>query len=319
MCAFAQILPLIAQGSNPDRDPISRHISHAATRRRGVCTHIAMGETRRALLAGGIAGAVEAVATMPFEVTKNRIQLGDGPRGVLSSMVHTYRSAGVGGFYYGLQATLVQVCGKSAIRFSAYERFAALGAPPFAAGTLAGLTEAVAWVAPTERLKVLRTSELGGAAGAGGASLPRAVARVLRAQGVAGLWVGAAPTAARQAVANGARFCLFERGQAALPEGTPARAALAGGLTGCASVLLTNPIDVLKTLVQATPVGGGGGGAPGAGVGGELARAAHAARRALREESALALLTRGVGARLLKIGLGQALIFGTYDAVRRRL
>ena len=37
-----------------------------------------------------------------------------------------------------------------------------------------------------------------------------------------------------------------------------ALAAVAGGATGVASVVLTNPVDVIKTRVQATPLGASG-------------------------------------------------------------
>lgn len=41
--------------------------------------------------------------------------------------------------------------------------------------------------------------------------------------------------------------------------------------------------------------------------------------RPLRDEGVAALLGRGLKPRLLKIGLGQAVIFCVYDTVRRRL
>jgi hypothetical protein len=77
----------------------------------------------RPFVAGGLAGAAEVVTTMPFEVTKNRMQLAGASRSqsILSSMAHTVAVAGPAGLYYGLQAQMVQVCGKSAIRFAVYD------------------------------------------------------------------------------------------------------------------------------------------------------------------------------------------------------
>ncbi len=298
------------------------------------------GSTHKALLAGGLAGAFEACVTMPFEVTKNRIQLRQGPPTVLASMADTVRCAGPTGLFYGLQSQLLQVSGKAAIRFAAYDRFRFLGFSAFTAGTLAGVTEAVVWVAPTERLKVLRQSELGGAAGTGsGASLFRAFRAVVHTQGIGGLWIGAVPTAARNAVANGVRFFLFERIRSLLPDtigGTPAAAAaMAGGMTGVFSVVLTNPLDIIKTKLQAAPLPPSPAAAssapppPSGGLVGrvtrlgrvgaaEMSASAAVLRSMVRDEGAMAL-TRGMSARLVKISVGQALIFGAYDAIRRRV
>lgn len=265
-------------------------------------------ETRRALLAGGISGIAEACVTQPFEVTKNRIQLGHGPRGVYSNMADTVARRGAGGLYYGLQPQLVQVSSKAAIRFAAVENFKRILPPgsTFTAGTLAGLTEAVVIVAPTERLKVLRTSELGGLKGVGSSSVFRAAVLVFRDQGLAGLWTGTGPTAARQALANGIRFALYDKFKKALPTSLGALGSvIAGALTGIASTVITNPIDVVKTRIQSAPV--------------ERGAASLSVLRSVREllrSEGLMGLTRGTGARAVKIGIGQAIIFGVYEQVK---
>ena len=80
----------------------------------------------------------------------------------------------------------------------------------------------------------------------------------------------------------------------------------AGGITGVMSTVVTNPIDVLKTRVQSAPLDADG-------------RAAAVTLRGLVEKEGPAVLARGLGPRVVKIGLGQAIIFGVYDAVRSRL
>lgn len=254
---------------------------------------------------------------MPFEVTKNRLQMGRGPTGIVASMLDTIKVAGPQGLWYGLQPQLVQVAGKTAIRFAAFERFKALLPPgsTFTAGTLAGLTEAVVWVAPTERLKMLRQAEIGGGASAsspGTSSVFRAMLLVLERDGVRGLWMGTGPTAARQALANGTRFFMFERFKKLLQPLLPTAvlSAVAGGVTGVVSVVLTNPVDVIKTRVQAAPLG-----APGD----RAAGVAHAVRSLLAEQDLVSAMSVGMKARALKIGLGQAIVFGTYEVVSRRL
>jgi len=76
-------------------------------------------------------------------------------------------------------------------------------------------------------------------------------------------------------------------------------APLAGGVTGVASVLLTNPIDVLKTRVQTS------------------SGAERVTLRALVATEGIRVLARGLLPRAIKIGIGQAVIFGTYDFLMR--
>ena len=213
-------------------------------------------DTRRALIAGGVAGSIESLATMPFEVTKNRMQMGHGPPTLVANMVDTVRRAGIGGLYYGIQPQLLQVAGKAAIRFGAYEsvRRAMPSSSAFVAGTVAGITEALVWVAPTERIKMLRTAEITRNAKDSsttmGPSVIRSSMKVLSEQGVAGLWLGSGPTAARQALANGIRFYIVDRLKqwfAFLPGPT---GAYAGGIAGIISVAITNPVDVIKYVVS---------------------------------------------------------------------
>ena len=70
---------------------------------------------QRAFIAGGVAGVTEALVTMPMEVTKNRLQMGHGPPGILASMRDTVRVAGPQGLWFGIQPQLVQVGGKAAV------------------------------------------------------------------------------------------------------------------------------------------------------------------------------------------------------------
>mmetsp|Transcript_9149 Transcript_9149/g.29428 ORF Transcript_9149/g.29428 Transcript_9149/m.29428 type:complete len:272 (+) Transcript_9149:189-1004(+) len=265
-------------------------------------------ERNKTMVAGATAGVAEALATMPFEVTKNRIQMGHGPPAILLNARDTVAKKGVRGLYYGLQPQLLQVSAKSSLRFVAFETYQRmLPGSTFTCGMLAGLTEALVLVAPTERLKILRTAELRAGAHSAGASSSvfHAAGALVREQGVAGLWHGAAPTAARQMLANGLRFFFYDHFKAAL-KGVPGSAAIAGGMTGVVSVVLTNPVDVVKTRIQAAPAGGG------------LGAQVGTVREMIAAEGWVSL-TRGMSARALKIGSGQAVIFGVFDCVKRRL
>ena len=96
-------------------------------------------------------------------------------------------------------------------------------------------------------------------------------------------------------------------------------AVLAGGMSGVFSVALTNPVDVIKTRVQATPLAAAGAAAAEGGTNGAAAGHTLAVVRGMLAHEGVGVFTTGMVARAWKIGLGQAVIFGTYDAVRRRL
>ena len=204
-----------------------------------------------AFVAGLVAGGAEVWLTMPFETTKNRVQMGRS-----TGFFDVLKTAGPRGLYYGVQAQMVQVCGKVAIRFTAFERLKrALPGSAFVAGLLAGCIEGAIWVAPTERLKMLRQAELGAAAHAHGGGVLQSLQLVLREQGAKGLLAGVRETVARNAMANGVRFGIFAKVDAAVTTfAGKFHAVVAGGITGVMSTVVTNPIDVLKTRVQSAPL-----------------------------------------------------------------
>jgi hypothetical protein len=138
-------------------------------------------KTAHRLAAGSIAGCTEICFTMPFETIKTRMQFeqqvaGTGSRPVARpGMVGTCRAiveaSSVRGLYYGLPICLVQSSIKNAVRFALFEQLKGIlgqvGAMSaqhrtFVAGAGAGAIEAAIWVAPTERLKTLRQTQVRG-------------------------------------------------------------------------------------------------------------------------------------------------------------
>ena len=265
----------------------------------------------KAFIAGGIAGASEVALTMPFEVTKNRIQLAGATRTtIVSNMADTFARAGIAGFYFGVQAQLLQVVGKTSIRYTAYDALTRLlPGQSFLCGMGAGCFEGLVWVAPTERLKLLRQAELAAKQQQHG-NILTSTRLIVSTQGVQGLLVGVGPTVVRQATANGVRFCVYERIVQQMrrwwPDGTTWHATLSGGLTGAVSTAITNPVDVIKTRAQTASMASR-----------EISSLALA--RTLVAEEGASVLLRGLAPRLVKISLGQALIFGVYDVALRWL
>mmetsp|Transcript_5982 Transcript_5982/g.19755 ORF Transcript_5982/g.19755 Transcript_5982/m.19755 type:complete len:158 (-) Transcript_5982:225-698(-) len=138
---------------------------------------------------------------------------------------------------------------------------------------------------------------------------------VIRTEGFAGLWRGVWPTVLRQGIANGARFAIYERVVAELRIQSRRRggddtstfvAPLAGAITGVASVLLTNPLDVVKTRVQSMFSANASG-------------AQNITMRTLVAREGASVLAHGLAPRAIKIGLGQAVIFGMYDFLVRKM
>ena len=173
-----------------------------------------MSSSSTAFAAGAVAGAVDTCLTMPLDTIKTQMQLKtySSPFGCGRAIV---AADGVKGLYYGFRPFLLQASGKAAVRFFMYENICravdACGADRAAApakwsmvcGMGAGMCEALFWTAPTERLKVLRQATAGMGMGAAGST---SVMTVVREQGIGGLYVGALPTALRQASSTAIRF-----------------------------------------------------------------------------------------------------------------
>ena len=214
---------------------------------------------RSAFAAGAVAGALDTCITMPLDTVKTQMQLKSYP-GPVACTRAIVKADGVAGLYYGFRPFLIQASGKAAVRFFMYENICALvdkcGADrssnpakwSMLCGMGAGMCEALFWTAPTERLKVLRQAHAG--AGIGGGTTT--VMTVVREQGMSGLYVGALPTALRQASSTAVRFATLAHIKQLVcgtfgydKKSAPSWVTfLAGGTGGAVSALLNNPIDV---------------------------------------------------------------------------
>lgn len=171
----------------------------------------------RSFAAGAVAGAIDTVITMPLDTIKTQMQIQSHPS-VAACARTIVRHDGMLGLYYGFPPFLLQASGKAAVRFCMFDVLIKLvdssGAdrsrnPALwsgACGLGAGLSEALFWTAPTERLKVLRQAR----AGLGKTCLPPSAMSIVRERGVRDLYVGAGATAARQASSVAMRFCFLE-------------------------------------------------------------------------------------------------------------
>lgn len=209
---------------------------------------------------------------MPLDTIKTQMQLNKEMGASMVGCAKTIVKAdGVKGLYKGFAPFVVQASGKAAVRFLCYDTLCNLvdGAGidrsqnqalwSLACGTGAGMVEALAWTCPSERLKVLQQST----AGTGG-KVP-SYGEVLKVQGIRGLYVGAIPTAGRQATSVAVRFTMVDQVKSVfikasgVEPGSPIPwyvTFMAGGAGGACSVVLNNPIDVVKSKIQAGYTGG---------------------------------------------------------------
>jgi hypothetical protein len=228
--------------------------------------------------------------------------------------------AGVRGFYYGLPAVLVQASGKVAIRFSMYGLYSSLfagalaregsDAHRFLSGAAAGASESL-WIAPCERLKTLRVTQLRVAHDQQQfRTLAQSLSRlVVQGGGLPDLFVGLVPTALRNGFAVGTRFWCYDKVKRAVAEsggggGRPRwwHSLVAGFSVGVLTTALSQPMDVVKSRMQGSRMGLHGG------VMGTVRQMLH--------EDGLSAFGHGLSARVLKIGLGQGVIFCSYEAIQ---
>jgi len=271
-------------------------------------------------LSGGIAGAAEICVTMPLDTIKTQMQLKPGDN-VVATTRGILAIRGVPGLYYGMSAMLTQVSCKAAIRFFAFEQFkgglstympsAGNSQINFLAGLGAGFTEAAVWVTPTERLKVLAQREIH-STNPKFTSLPGAFRTILAEQGPQGLFVGFLPTAMRQGLAMAVRFMLYDEVKKMLvgeEKASPLQSLAAGMATGTISSLMNQPIDMAKSRIQAQEKGGAGN---------KYTGSIQCLRLSLREEGIISWY-RGCAPRVLRLTIGQGIIFSSQEQISRAL
>ncbi|KAA6410360.1 MAG: tricarboxylate transport [Lasallia pustulata] len=119
-------------------------------------------------IAGGVAGAVEATATYPFEFAKTRVQLRSErsvptPRNPFTVVAQVFRDEGVRALYKGCTSLIVGSIGKDGVRFLSFDTIknsfkdsetgTLTPIRNMLAGMSAGVVASIFAVTPTERIK----------------------------------------------------------------------------------------------------------------------------------------------------------------------
>jgi len=271
----------------------------------------------RTLVAGGAAGAIDCCITMPMDTMSTMMQL-KGYKNPIECTRAIYGANGMRGLYAGFTPFLMQSMAKSSVRFFSFElitetidqsgidRKANVALWALFAGLGAGTIESLSLTAPTDRVKVLRQAL---SAQSGGKSAPTAM-ELVRERGFSTLYVGGLSTTLRQSSSVAVRFTCYGKVKESFCSSfgystseAPAWVSfLAGGTGGAISVCLNNPIDVVKSKIQAGYQGG-----------------IINCLKDTAKERGLAGFTAGLSARVPRLFLSQAIQFSLVDYFKRCL
>lgn len=220
------------------------------------------------LIAGGTAGAIEAVATYPFEFAKTRVQLRHkkgvpSPKNPFKVVHQVSRDEGFRALYKGCTTLAVGSIAKDGVRFLGFDTIKNAFADPetgtltpmrnILAGMLSGVLASITAVTPTERIK---TALIDDARHARRFTSPwHCVKTIYTEHGlVKGLYRGFIGTTLKQASATALRMGTynilkdFERTRDISQ--TTATNFANGAVAGTVTTYLSMPFDAIKTRAQ---------------------------------------------------------------------
>lgn len=265
---------------------------------------------------GGITGAIEISITYPTEYTKTVMQLYPemNKKGAIATVKETMAKGGYFRLYKGYSALLLFSVPKNYVRFGAFHYARSNLFPDqtkklhtFCCGLLAGAMEAAFVVTPQETLKTKLIHDIL-------SPEPKyrnvfhGIYSVVKTQGFWGIYAGCVPTILKQSTNQGVRFVTFEEAQKVMNSVIPVKVAadlLAGAFAGTCSVVLNNPIDVVKTNVQGLEAHKYNGFAD--------------CFAQIYKSEGLVGFYKGVGPRLARVTLDVGLTFAIFNSLKRKL
>lgn len=210
------------------------------------------------ILLGGLLGGIsEILTTYPLDTIKTHLQIHpfkyNGIFHCGNQLVHNY---GITSLYKGMNASLAQVGGKAAIRFTIYDFINnylkdnnghVSNSKKLVSGLLAGTIESVIWTAPTERIKILQQKN---------SSYKLTTYKIINNYGFKSLYVGTIPTIIKQSTSVGCRFWLYNVLKDKFIDSDNKISSIKtlgiGFLAGSFSTVLNHPFDVIKSNIQST-------------------------------------------------------------------
>nr|VDC98458.1 unnamed protein product [Brassica oleracea] len=253
-------------------------------------------------IAGGTAGVVVETALYPIDTIKTRLQATRGGGKIVLK-----------GLYSGLAGNIAGVLPASALFVGVYEPTKQKLLKTFpdhlsavahlTAGAIGGLAASLIRV-PTEVVKQrMQTGQF--------ASAPNAVRVIASQEGFKGLYAGYRSFLLRDLPFDAIQFCIYEQlclgyKKAARRELNDPENALIGAFAGALTGAVTTPLDVIKTrlMVQGSAK--------------QYQGIVDCVQTIVKEEGASALL-KGIGPRVLWIGIGGSIFFGVLESTKRTL
>ncbi|XP_075084414.1 S-adenosylmethionine carrier 1, chloroplastic/mitochondrial [Nicotiana tabacum] len=254
------------------------------------------------VIAGGTAGVVVETTLYPIDTIKTRLQETRGGGQIALK-----------GLYSGLAGNLAGVLPASAIFVGVYEpaKQKLLKMLPenlsavahLTAGALGGIAASFVRV-PTEVIKQrMQTRQF--------ASAPDAVRLIVSKEGFKGLYAGYGSFLLRDLPFDAIQFCIYEQLRigyklAAKRDLNDPENAVIGAFAGALTGAITTPLDVIKTRLMVQ------------GSANQYKGIVDCVRIIVAEEGAPALL-KGIGPRVLWIGIGGSIFFGVLERTKRYL
>ncbi|XP_057495126.1 S-adenosylmethionine carrier 1, chloroplastic/mitochondrial-like isoform X4 [Actinidia eriantha] len=252
------------------------------------------------VIAGGTAGVIVETALYPIDTIKTRIQAAqDGGKIIWK------------GLYSGLAGNLAGVLPASAMFVGVYEptKQKLLKILPenlsavahLTAGAIGGLAASLIRV-PTEVVKQrMQTRQF--------ASAPDAVRLIVSREGFKGLYAGYGSFLLRDLPFDAIQFCIYEQLRigyklAAKRDLNDPENAIIGAFAGALTGAITTPLDVIKTRLMVQ------------GSANQYKGIFDCVQTIVREEGPPALL-KGIGPRVLWIGIGGSIFFGVLESTKR--
>ncbi|KAK3187355.1 CtIP- endonuclease [Lecanicillium sp. MT-2017a] len=222
------------------------------------------------LIAGGVAGGVEATVTYPFEFAKTRAQLHQN-QGILRSSnpfaatAQVIRNDGLRAVYTGCSTLVLGTAFKAGVRFLSFDSIKRALADSdgklspgrgILAGMVAGCVESVVAVTPTERLKTALIDDARSPGARRYTSGTHALRSILATHGLRELYRGLLSTTLKQSATSAVRMgsynILKEATSSRLGKGTNSAVTFGiGAAAGVITVYATQPFDTIKTRAQA--------------------------------------------------------------------
>ncbi|KAJ5291267.1 hypothetical protein N7478_000518 [Penicillium angulare] len=266
------------------------------------------------LVAGGVAGGVEAAVTYPFEYSKTRVQLLQhgveaGPSNPLRVILQVAQKEGTGALYTGCSTLVIGTTAKAAVRFLSYDtirnsladdRGTLSAGRGILAGMVAGAVESFVAVTPTERIKTALIDDAKNARQF--QSSLHAATILVRDHGPRELYRGLVSTTIKQSATSAVRMGTYNilkevaKSQGAAPSVYTNFSM--GALAGVVTVYATQPFDTIKTRAQSVQ---------GAGIG-------EAVRSVLRDYG-IRGFWKGSSMRLGRLLLSGGIVFSVYEEV----